>query len=151
MTITDPAASAPRRRHSRARTKDGALVEALLLGLTYDQASERAGVSKATVKRRMAEPGFQRRLAEAQEEHTKQVRRRLTSSAVAASQILVQIAGNADGSADRENARTRIYAARALLQGFVALQPRQVQQDIELHEAPVINYMIEGIDPELLR
>jgi CRP-like cAMP-binding protein len=151
VTTRDPEPAAGRRRSTVARRQDHALVEALLLGLTYDQAAERAQVSQSTVKRRLAEPGFQRQLQEAQSEHVKQLRRRLTAAGVAAAQVLVQIAGNVGGAADRSDARVRVYAASKLLASFVQLQPKELMQTVEHIDAPVIDYVIEGVDPEVLR
>lgn len=138
-----PAAGPPRRR--RRHQGDERLIEGLLLGLNQQQAGERAGVSRRTVTRRIADPGFQRRLAEAQAEAEKQVRRRITASAVAGLQKLAAIL--ADPSRTDEHERV----ARTMLQAFVQLQPKELRQDIEVHDAPVIDYRIIGIDAELLR
>jgi len=148
----DDTAPTRRARTRRWSPKDDLLIESLLLGQSYAQAGERANVSLSTVKRRMADPGFQRRLQELQEESIKQVRRRVTASATAATQVLVRIAADTGGAASKAGASRQVAAARAILHAFVALQPRGAGTDMDdLLGAPVIDYVLVGIDPEVLR
>lgn len=135
----------------RVSKHDPEIIEQLLLGRSQRQAADAVGCSERTVRRRLADPGFQRRLMEAQEEAVKSVRRRVTASATAALQVLTRIAGNVDQAAEAPGAGVRVTAARAVLQGFVRLQPQRVEQDVHLEQVPVIDYTIEGIDPEVLR
>jgi hypothetical protein len=73
----------------KASRFDEALLAALLAGFTQEQAASRAGCSRSTVERRLADPGFRARLADAREQLFRQgvgelitdmaaVRRRLT-------------------------------------------------------------------------
>jgi hypothetical protein len=124
---------------------DNLVIDALLRGQTYRQAAVHGGVSERTVKRRMADPGFRRRLQEAAVEAEKSLRRRVTASAEAGVMKLVQILGDPTKADQHER------VARTLVQAFTALQPKELRQDIELHEVPIIDYVVEGIDPELLR
>jgi hypothetical protein len=135
----------------RLGKRDAEIIEQLLLGRTQRQAADEVGVSERTLRRRLADPGFQRRLMEAHEEAVKSVRRRVTAATVEALQVLVNIAGNVSQAAERSGAQVRVTAARAVLQGFVRLQPQRVEQDVHLEQVPVIDYTIEGIDPEVLR
>lgn len=130
----------------RFNAKVGKVIEALLLGATQDVAARHAGVSSRTVRRYLADPGVQRRLAEAQEEAIKTVRRSVTARARSAVLTLGQVASGTV-TADA----TRVNAAKAILSAFVQLQPRQWQADIHTSDVPVIDYRFEGIDPEALR
>lgn len=123
-----------------------AIIAALLTGATQREAAAEAGVSHRTVQRWLADPGFARRLQEAQAEVVKQVRRRIDDRTRHAADTLAKIA---DGTITADP--VRVSAARALLQAFVQLQPKELTADVTTHDAPVIDYRFEGIDPEVLR
>lgn len=122
------------------------LIERLLLGDSQRQAAKNVGIGERTVRRWVADPGFQRRLQEASEETIKQVRRAIVASTRKVTDTLV---GVALGTIDADT--TRVRAAQALLNAFVSLQPKQWQADVYTADAPVIDYRFEGIDPEVLR
>lgn len=126
------------------------VLEQLLLGRNQREAARNTGISERSVRRYVRDPGFQRRLQEAAEETVKEVRRGITMQAKAAAQVLTRIAGNVDGAADAPGAQRQVYAASRLLASFTALQPKEVRQDIDLHQVPVIDYTIDGVDQELL-
>jgi hypothetical protein len=138
----------------RLAPTDHLILEQLLLGATQRQAALRVGISERTVRRRISNALFQRVLLEHQAEAVKQVRRRLTASAVGATQVLMQIAGDRaeDGHpARREGATARVAAARAVIYSFARLQPLQVDGEVAVG-VPIIDYVIEGLDdPEVLR
>lgn len=122
------------------------LIALLLEGHSASEAARRAGVPERTMRRWMADPGFQRRLQEHQEETIKQVRRRIVDRTLEAADTLGKVVSGAlDGNAHQ------VSAAKALLTAFVALQPKQWQADIYTSDTPVIDYRFEGIDPEVLR
>lgn len=138
----------------RLRATDHIIIEHLLLGATQRQVADRTGISERTVRRRVADPGFKRRLQEQQAEAIKAVRRRVTASAVGANTVLMEIAADREDQgrpARREGAAARVAAARAVLQAFVRLQPLTVEADVYHSEVPIIDYTIEGVDPEVLR
>jgi DNA-binding CsgD family transcriptional regulator len=134
----------------RFTPRQALVLEQLLMGRSQRECARNTGIPERTVRRYVADPGFQRRLQEAVEESVKEVRRGITMQAKAAAQVLVRIAGNHEGAAGHPDANRQIYAASRLLQAFTALQPKEVRQDVELHQVPVIDYVIEGVDPELL-
>lgn len=129
---------------ARRRAADTALIAALLTGSTYAVAAEQAGVSLSTVNRRMGDPGFQRRLQEAQEEAIKAVRRRATAGAQRALDTLMAIAENRDGAAADGCAGVRAGAARAILAAFVQLQPRHLSAEVD--GGVTVRYEIAGVD-----
>lgn len=138
----------------RLGARDHLILEQLLMGATQRQAAERVGISERTVRRHVADPVFQRVLMEQQAEAIKQVRRRITASAVGAAQVLMAITADreADGYPARaEGAATRVSAARAVLYTFARLQPLQVDADVRHEVGPVVDYTIVGVDPEVLR
>jgi hypothetical protein len=123
-----------------------ALAERLLLGATTKTAAEHLGVSERTVRRWRADPAFQRRMSEMAAEAVEEAHRATTASYRPMLAVLVSIASDAS-----QEPRTRSIAARAVVQAFTALQPKHVQQDIEVHDTPAVHYTIDGVDPELLR
>jgi hypothetical protein len=72
--------------HGR-RDVDGLLVAALATGASHDEAGRSAGVSKTTVKRRMASEKFRRAVAEERLEVVETVRGRLVGAAPSASRL----------------------------------------------------------------
>lgn len=128
------------------------ILEALLLGQPYQQAASNAGVSLSTVKRRMTEPGFQRRLAEMIEEGNKQFKRRLTPSATAALNVLMSVAGDRNGEARKAGATNRVTAARAVLDAHIRLQIRADQADNpDATPATLLRVILPGVDVEAIR
>lgn len=125
--------------------KGASLIAGLLEGRTAIDAGRRANIPERTMRRWLADPAFQRRLQEAQEELIKRVRRRVGDRAWHATDALAQIAMG-EAPADP----VRVAAARALLHAFVQLQPRRLDAEVTTHERQVIDYRFEGIDPEAL-
>lgn len=123
--------------------KAGEVLAALLGGATQREAGAAAGVSHRTVQRWLADPGFQRRLQEAQEDAIKQVRRRVTVNALRAAEALAQLAE----TGDKDDA-VKVAAARATLAAFVQLQPRTLTADVEVSTR---RYEIVGVDPAVYR
>lgn len=140
----------PRGGSSRPAIKDEQLIAELLTGCNLPEASRRTGQSLSVVKRRNSDPGFQRRLMEHQEEVVKRVKRSLTDKAIEAADVLLDIVKDVNGEASRDGATQRITAGRALLSSFVQLQPKVVDDPFDT-SAPVIHYVLEGVNPEALR
>jgi hypothetical protein len=89
--------------------RDAALADALAGGLSYRAAAAQAGYSLSTVQRRMAEPGFQRRVAELRRSRLTAINDRLLASATTAVERLVHLVDNADSE------QVQARAAHALL------------------------------------
>jgi hypothetical protein len=74
-----------------AAIADDTLLDALLAGATIRTAAERAGVSISTARRRLADPGFSRRLSEARSEVRRSLVDRLTATATASVGVLAAV------------------------------------------------------------
>jgi hypothetical protein len=83
------------------RARDELIVAALATGSTYDEAARKAGVSRATVARRMSEWEFRAHVAEERERIVERVRGVLASSAPAAADVLVELAASGASEATR--------------------------------------------------
>jgi hypothetical protein len=151
----------PKVRRTRQLSKrDADLVEGLLLGLSLKAAAQRAGMSYSTALRRRQDPVWSRKMMEAEAEAVKAVVRRGIRSAEAAMGVLARVAGNVKGednvgAAERPEARTQVYAARALLSAFVGIHGRAlVDDDAEaaaLLAQPQVDWVLHGVDWEALR
>jgi transposase len=76
------------------RDRDSLVIAALARGASYADAARVAGVSKATVSRRMAEPTFRGRVAKEREETLERVRGTLVEGSLAAARTLVELGEN---------------------------------------------------------
>ena len=95
------------RDHSRSRA-DALLLSELAAGSTIADAAQRAGVSPATVRRRLADPTFRAQLARAQSELVERATAALTSASTEAVETLRELLRDGPPS-------TRLQAARAIL------------------------------------
>jgi hypothetical protein len=95
---------------SGRRRADDALVLALACGSTAEAAAAKAGVSKSTVQRRLADGAFQRKLAEARAEMVGRATGMLTAAALEAVKTLLDLQGKAVAPS------ARLGAAKAVLE-----------------------------------
>jgi hypothetical protein len=86
---TGRAAGVPRRR--LGATKDELLITALSAGATHRDAGRTAGVSERTVRRRLEDPAFCERVADAEAAYVEQVTKRLTGVAPIAVETMVDL------------------------------------------------------------
>jgi hypothetical protein len=98
------------RRARGRRDADDGLLAALLGGATYEDAAATAGVSRATVTRRMADAGFRARLAHLKADMLATITTRLVSAAADAVDVLRVVALDVDAPP-----AARVAAGRALL------------------------------------
>src|SRR5689334_14538137 len=96
-----------RNRNGR-RDVDGLIVAALAFGASYADAGRLAGVSKATVARRMGEPAFRALMVEERERRADQVRGVLTDASLRATESLIGLADGAESESVRLAAATRV-------------------------------------------
>lgn len=122
------------------------LINQLLLGSSQRQAAKTMGVGESTVRRWMADPGFQRRLEEAQAELFKQVVRQASTTAKAMLAVLARIASD-----ETQPAMTRVAAAGRCLQHMASLAPKTLHHEGDLGEDVRIRYIIEGVNPEVFQ
>ena len=101
---------------SKARKADDALVLALACGLSAEQAAKQAGVSPATVYRRLQDPAFQSRAADLRRDMLARAAAMLTAAAVESVRTLADLLKPANAPA------TRLNAARAILEHGVKLR-----------------------------
>jgi TATA-binding protein-associated factor Taf7 len=126
---------------------DEALVAALASGLSYVEAAEKCGISKATVCRRMRDREFRRRVAEARGDMVHELVNRLTSKMLAAADVAVELLKSKDE-------RVRLAAAEKLIKGafngFALLDVDQRLDEIEdmLAEPAPDPYALEHSPPE---
>ncbi len=99
---------ADRGRHRGRAGADAALVTALAVGATVEQAAERAGVSARTAHRRLDDPDFVRRVDEARAELLGRAMARLSATCTSA----VTTLGNL---LTAESDSVRLGAARSIL------------------------------------
>ena len=117
---------------------DAALVTALAVGATVEQAAERAGVSARTVHRRLADAEFARRVDDARAELLGRAMARLSATATAAVTTLAALL-----EADVPPA-VRLGAARSILD--LALRWRE--QDELARRLDNVESWIEVLDAE---
>src|SRR5688572_32904600 len=89
---------------------DDALVLALACGSTAEAAGAKAGVSKSTVQRRLADAAFQRKLADARAEMVGRATAMLTAAAMEAVKPLLDLQGKSVAPS------ARLGAAKAVLE-----------------------------------
>jgi len=90
------------------RDVDGLIISALATGASYAEAGRVARVSKATVARRMAEPGFRARVLDERERAIDQVRGMLIDALRAAAGTMVELAEGAANESVRLSAASRL-------------------------------------------
>ena len=90
------------------RNADPGLIAALAAGGTVEAAAKHAGVSTATAHRRLADPDFRRRVAEAQNEAVARAVARLAATSTLAADTLRALL-------TAESEQVRLGAARAVL------------------------------------
>jgi hypothetical protein len=100
------------------RNADDVLLLALACGATMDAAAQKAGVSKATVKRRMQDPEFRRQLQEVRSDMVKRAAGTLTAASTEAIKTLLSLQ-----QATIQNA-VRLGAARSILE--IGIKMREV-------------------------
>jgi len=89
---------------------DELIVAALVAGLTYTEAAESAGVSAATVYRRMRETAFRSAVAEERTQLVEGIRGKLLAAAPSAVATLLEICED-----EQEDGRVRVSAAGKIL------------------------------------
>src|SRR5260370_10470234 len=105
----------------------------LAKGVTPTAAAEKAGVGRATVYRRLADPAFRKLVAELRTEMMKNALGRMTDNMSRAADVLTALL-------DTDQAAIRLRAARALL----TLGPR-------LNEAVYIEERLDELEEEFAR
>lgn len=146
-TPQDPELELPASLPAKWKGKDAALIAGLIQGMSYQQAGDRAGLSKATVKRRMKDPAFRRVVQQQHSLALEVVRRQASARAVAAMQVLTQVMADRNGEAARPGAQVRVSAAGRLLETFARLQPRDVNVEGDLVR-PTVDVVLVGVDVE---
>ena len=126
---------AHRGRHRGRAGADAALVTALAVGATIEQAAERAGVSPRTAHRRLAEPEFRARVDEARAELLGRALARLQATCTSAVTTLADLL-------TAESESVRLGAARSILD--VALRWRE--QDELARRLDNVESWIEAVD-----
>jgi hypothetical protein len=96
--------------HRGRKYADDALMLALVCGATVENAAAKAGVSRRTAARRLADPEFQRRLQELGTEMVKRCSSALTAASAEAIKTLLALLGPTTPHA------VRLGAARATLE-----------------------------------
>jgi hypothetical protein len=92
------------------RQADDALILALACGSTAEAAAAKAGVSRSTVQRRLADPAFQRKLADARADMVGRATGMLTAAAMEAVKTLLDLQGKTVAPS------ARLGAAKAVLE-----------------------------------
>ena len=100
------------------RNADDLLLMALACGATWEAAAQKAGVSKATVQRRMNDPAFHKRLQELGTEMVKRSSAAMTAGAMESIKTLMTLQGTSAPY------NVRLGAARAFLE--IGIRMREV-------------------------
>jgi hypothetical protein len=120
-----------------AGPKDELIIATLVGGATYSEAAATAGVSKATVARRMADVEFRVKVAEGRHEVAEALRGRLVEAASDAVTTIHDLSTSASSES------VRLSASRAVLD--LVLRPR------DLDEAEVVRMLRELVEVALNR
>jgi cystathionine beta-lyase/cystathionine gamma-synthase len=94
----------------RKRKGDAELVQALAMGASAENAAQKAGVSRRTVCRRLADPAFRTRVAEARAEIVRREAGLLTAAGMAAIKALTTLLESATSES------VKLGAARTTLE-----------------------------------
>jgi hypothetical protein len=114
------------------KNADDALLLALACGATLEAAARKAEVSERTVRRRLADPAFQKRLTQIRDDMVQRAMGMLTAAAMEAVKTLVALQ-------DREQpAASRLGAARAIL-----------EYGAKLREEADLTKRVEALEAEL--
>jgi hypothetical protein len=105
------------------RKGDEALFQALACGATVENAARKAGLSPRTAYRRLAEPGFRRRLTELRNEMVERAMSMLTAASLEAVKTLVSLQETSQPAA------VRLGAARSIIE--YGLKLREVTEMAE--------------------
>ena len=97
-------------RRRKSPLRDDALVLSLACGATPEMAAQKAGVSVATIYRRLREPEFVKKLREARSEMMQRATAMLTAAALEAVKTLLDL------QAKNAPPATRLGAARSILE-----------------------------------
>ncbi len=118
------------------RQVDDMLLMALACGATLEAAGQKAGISKATVQRRLKDPGFQGRLQEFQAEMVKRLSRTLIAAGTEAMKTLLMLLQPTVPPA------VRLGASRTVLE--IGIKMREVADLEERMQALEAQMSIEG-------
>lgn len=95
-----------------ASERDAELARLLAAGMTQEQAGKRLGMSRATVTRRLRDPGFNASVRAARTAQTESILEHLERAAMGAVVVLMQVLANpAERTADRIKAAGLVFAA----------------------------------------
>jgi len=101
------------------KNADSALVMALACGGTVEASAKAAGVSEATVYRRLAEPGFRRRVDEARDDMVSRAVARIGAASTLAADTLRELL-------KARSETVKLGAARAILELGAKLREHEV-------------------------
>jgi hypothetical protein len=106
------------------RKSDDALLLALACGLSAEQAARQAGVSAATVHRRLRDPAFKCRVDDLRRDMLARAAAMLTAAAVEAVRTLADLLKPANGPSVRLNAARSVLEHGVKLRGLVEVEDR---------------------------
>jgi len=121
---------------SKVRKADDALVLALACGLSAEQAAKQAGVSPATVYRRLQDPAFQTRVEELRHEMLTRAAAMLTAAGVESVRTLADLLTPAYAPAVRLNAARSILDLGVKLRSLVELEGRLLNLEDRVKQSP---------------
>ena len=121
---------------SKARKADDALVLALACGLSAEQAAKQAGVSPATVYRRLQDPAFQQRAEELRHEMLTRAAAMLTAAGVESVRTLADLLTPAYAPAVRLTAARSILDLGVKLRSLVELEGRLLDLEDRVKQSP---------------
>ena len=121
---------------NKARKADDALVLALACGLSAKQAAEQAGVSPATVYRRLQDPAFQARAEELRHEMLTRAAAMLTAAGVESVRTLADLLKSSYAPAVRLNAARSILDLGVKLRSLVELEGRLLDLEDRAKQSP---------------
>ena len=121
---------------SKAPKADDALVLALAGGLSSEQAARQAGVSAATVHRRLRDAGFQARVADLRRDMLGRAAAMLTAAAVESVRTLADLLKPANAPATRLNAARSILEHGVKLRAMVEVEARLKDLEDRVAQSP---------------
>ena len=132
---------------SKIRKADDALILALACGLSAEQAAKQAGVSAATVRRRLDDPAFQLRLGGLRGEMLGRAAAMLTAAAVESVSTLADLLKPANGPATRLNAARSILEHGVKLRSLVEVEARLRDLEERVEQSPDAGRQRRGAYP----
>jgi len=135
LAADDTSSNSRRSGRRVTKAKDGLIIAALGAGMTHSDAGRAAGVSNRTVRRRLEDPTFSQRVADAAAEYVDQLSKQLTRLAPSAIETMSMLMSAPDSPpAVKLRAATCLLNASRVWRDATELEERLRQLETQVAE-----------------